>query len=799
MKLSNHNKIIIYVYYVLIILLGSGCGVWENFTTYFNLYYNTQDLFEKSEEQIKAQKKELFSTEIPSIPGAVNTNLIKVIEKCSNILQFNSESAYVEDALLMLGKSFYYQRNYQKALRKFNELKEGYAESDLLLEADLWIAKCEMRLRNYNEALTILSDVKKEAVEREDENIIREAYVEEISYWFSIEDYENAIATANEFMNVSEDDEIKARVWFEIGKLNLKINDVSNAIVAFENVFDYSPDFDLEFEAKLSYGVALRDDGRNEDALNVFNQMRREDKYKTDFAKIDFEIAKTNRSLGKIDEAVDLFSEVDTLYKNTPTSAAAKYELGQIYEYEYFKFDSAATYYKKASLSSLPQEYIQQAKEKNALFTRYSNLSKDVSGYGKQLFYLENPEEFVKDSVAYVEDSLAIAEEISNIKELQEIWAGLDSLINRQDTTGYFADSVRAIDSLIVADSTLIKDSLLVWIKNPKPEDSLFVASLDSLFNTDLFFRSTARYKQQLFDTRNRQSQLANQLPDSLKFKNNPPQRPAIQEDSLRTILAKSELQLGNLFLTELDFPDSSKWYYNNILQNYPDTRYQANTLYALGSYYLTVENKHLADSLFNIIYENYQSQSIVNAAADKLNKPLIDLNYNPASNDYEDAEYVMLNEDYDDAVVGFYDVYYNYPESPFAAKALYAAAWILENELLLPDSAVSVYDTLVSKYPASIYVRDIAGKLSMYKQDKRNKQLAIEDSIKSLTVVTTDSLASDSLHKPVITEIEKSDTTTVVSLGENKILEKERETGEEQVKTLPRIKEPLWNPRRKK
>ena len=243
--------------------------------------------------------------------------------------------------------------------------------------------------------------------------------------------------------------------------------------------------------------------------------------------------------------------------------------------------------------------------------------------------------------------------------------------------------------------------------------------------------------------------------------------------------------------------PDSAKSYYNNILTNYPNTKYYANTLYALGSYYLTIDDKERADSLFNIIYENYRTESIVNAAANKLNKPLIDLNYDPAKNDYEDAEYVMQNENYDDALELFYDVYKTYPNSPYAAKALYTSGWILENKLSQPDSAAAVYDSLVVKYPASVYVRSVAGKLSFYKQEQRRLQLAAVDSLNGFDISGTDSLALDSLDQ-TLAEYETISDTTQIALREEEQNPEEKKQ-DETVTTLPKIKEPPWNPRKRR
>jgi len=211
------TKKLIIVFFPLALL--NGCGVWEDFTTYFNLYYNTTDLFEEAEKTIKEQKRDLFSSEELPIPGTTNTQLTKVIEKSSKILQFNPESAYVDEALLILGKSFYYQKNYLKALRKFQELIATQPESDLRLETELWIGKTQIKLKEYPDALAQLKSVREKAIEDGEDEFIKDAYIEEIIYRNKIEEFQTAIALCNEFLGVSGDDVVNAEVVFELGKL----------------------------------------------------------------------------------------------------------------------------------------------------------------------------------------------------------------------------------------------------------------------------------------------------------------------------------------------------------------------------------------------------------------------------------------------------------------------------------------------------------------------------------------------------------------------------------------------------
>lgn len=784
------------------LLLITGCGIWENFTTYFNLYYNADELFEKSENLILEQKKELFSTEPPTLPGTAATDLQKVIEKCSNILQFSPNSSYVDEALMMLGKSFYYQKSYLKSKRKFEELIATQTESEYLLEARLWIGKCEMRMRNFTEGLTILTEVRTAAIEEDEEEIIQEAYIEEIVYRKTIEDYTGAIEAANEFLQVSDNDEIKADVWYEVGNLNMQIEDVENAVLAYQNVFEYSPDYELEVSAKLKLGRALRELGNNEEALALFEDMRSEDKYSEKYSDLDLEIGITQAVLGNYEEAIDQLTIVDTTYKNTQNAGVAKYELASVYETGLKQLDSAAIYYQKAATSQLPLEYIDLVKEKNRLFTRYTSLRSDQNKYGRQLFYLQNPDEFKKDSIQYVQDSLAIAEEIAEVQELKEIWSGLDTLMQgKQDTTGFYQDSLKVADTLItiLQDSLeyINRDSIFSWVRNPIYVDSLITQQFDSMFTNRIFDPNAKMVLEQ--QKREREmfaNQLVASLPDTLKFKNNPPKRPKIPEDSLKVLVSKNQLDLGNLFLSELHFPDSAYWYYSSNLTDYPNTPYYASTLFAMGSYYLTVDNKPKADSLFNIIYENYKNESIVNAAANMLNKPIIDLDYDPAMDAYKTAEEYLLSGEYYSALDKLETIPDLYPQSDVAPKAIYTSGWIEENELKNYNAAIQFYDTLIARYPASEYVRVVAPKVTFFKQEKRKQEMALQDSLQAFT--HSDSLASDTLMV-MEEEVLPQDTVQVAVSDDEQIQgQNGQQTVGEQPK-VPQMREPIWNPRKRR
>ena len=682
-----------------------GCGVWTNFTTYFNLYYDTSNLFSQAENDINQQKKDLFSNEDIQLPQSANASLAKVVEKCSQILQFHAQSSYVDDALIMLGKSFYYQANYQKALRKFEELIATQPKSDLIMETKLWIGKTQMKLKDFNNGLIMLKSVQATAEKNDENKIAQDALVEQAKYYIYQKDYNRAIDFSNQLLKVSKDDNIKAEVAYELGKLYSKVNDPNNAITSFEKVTTYSPTYDVEFNSQIELGKTLRETGQDDKALKVFDSMSKEQKNSDVMDVIFYQRGLTLYKMNKLQESVDQLIKVDTSYSRTPSAGLASLELGRIFLNDYKNFDSAGYYFNRAIISTAPQDSIAKAKTHTELIKKYkllySNYNNDLHEYN----YALDPNLFIKDSIAY----------INELEELKRESA---------DTVGYIFGKV---------------DTMNV---DKNKADSLNIAKMksDSLEIARRHADSLLTRNEKIGDVKMKLTE----APQAQMIERKPPVRPTQPIDTLKYQLVNSEFDLGNLLFTEFNLPDSAYKYYTDILTNYPGTSIQGSITYALGSYYLTINDTVKADSIFNYVYDHFKNESIVNAAADKLGKPLIDFNFDPARKLYSNAETQMLNGKFDSSASNFYQIYLTNPKSPFAAKALYATGWVLSNKLNLNDSAVVIYDTLTKLYPRTVYAQNVLPQLNYYKEEIARIKKAAEDSLLAIKT-KTDSLKSDS------------------------------------------------------
>ncbi|MDP3682696.1 MAG: tetratricopeptide repeat protein, partial [Ignavibacteria bacterium] len=400
---------ILFVLFSLLSISGlNGCGVWNDFTTYFNLYYNTSTLFDEAETAVQKAQTDVFATTEPNVPASAAASLNKVIEKCSKILQFNYESAFVDEALFMLGKSFYYQKNYLKALRKFQELIAKQSESEYVPETELWIVKTYFQLKNYSAAEKLLTEVIDKASAAKEDELLTKAIIVKVKFEIAGEKYSDAVKSLRSLVKVSDDGEINAQAKYQEGELLVKLGEKQEAAEAFNEVGNYSPTFEIALDAKINYGKIIRSLGKEDEALELFMNLLSKDKNSTSFDILNFETGYTYLLKKKYEDALTYFGIVDTGFTNSTSAGQARFEMGYIYEKVFFNFDSASIFYLKAQSAPSTEEYAPFIKNKASVFTKYEKLNNEQQENNQKLKYATDSTLFAKDSLEFViADSLA--------------------------------------------------------------------------------------------------------------------------------------------------------------------------------------------------------------------------------------------------------------------------------------------------------------------------------------------------------------------------------------------------------
>ncbi len=116
------------------VTLFSGCA-------YFNTFYNARQYFAQAEKEYESHNK---------LTSAANTYYQKVIEKSSKVIELYPDSKYVDDAIYLMGVSYFRLNEYRRARRKFEELLRYFPQSPYADKARIWLARIYMQNGDYD-------------------------------------------------------------------------------------------------------------------------------------------------------------------------------------------------------------------------------------------------------------------------------------------------------------------------------------------------------------------------------------------------------------------------------------------------------------------------------------------------------------------------------------------------------------------------------------------------------------------------------------------------------------------------
>jgi TolA-binding protein len=603
-------------FFLLVVFLPAivpGCSIWDSATSYFNTYYNAQRLFGEAEEEIWSQKEYQRLGRNYYLGPMTNANKAKftsVIEKCSKLLQYHPESNLVDDALFMIGMSYYYESDDQAAERKFRELLTQYPNSSLALRSRLMLAYCLYRENSKDSAATEARALCEVATQEGKDEILGHA-----SFLLGqLEQESENFDKARQFYLVAgengENPELRATAYFAAAEVAEKSNNFAGADSAYRLGEKVSRTYIGEYRGQIGTARMRALQGDYEGALRDLFEIRSNGNYREFFPEIYYEIANVYRSEGSLDEAKQEYAYIDTAYARTEYAANADYQLGLMYERRLRNLDSARVAYNRGR-TQWPAAAVT------------SIMTQKAEALGK---YVQCRNDLIR------------------IDSVRHVWVRMrDSILTTQDSS---KSSVSA----------------------GKPDSAMAPS----------------------------------------------PRRALPNIDSLDQKIANLQSDLGSLFYASLNRRDSVVYWYHQLVTRYPNHEAVPRALYTLAQIASqdSTRPNSMADSLYREIVNRFPSSVFAAECRRILGMPDEKKSQDSADAEYATAEKLLSDGKYADAVSGFHRIVDLYPGSPLAPRAQYAIGWVYENNLDRPDSAISNYQLLVSKFPTSPYVSRVQAKL---------------------------------------------------------------------------------------
>jgi TolA-binding protein len=634
---------------LLLSLTASGlpsCVATDFVSAYFNTYYNAQRLFNEAETEVFTQLDSRSGGRswlgTFGIAAGTKTKLQSVIEKCSKLLQYHPDSKLVDDALIMIGKAYYYEDENQQAERKFNEIISEYPDGSRAVEARLLLAYAQYRMNTREDARKTAQAVIDLAKKNDQPEMISRAALVLGQMAQEDKDYAGARENFDQAAQFGATPEQRSSASLMSAEMYRKMSMYREAEDAYRRAEKASDNYSGEYRGKVGALRMMEKQGRYDEALRGLRLLRTDAKNKEFFAEIELEVANTFRDSGDLPGAVNHYTIVDTTYPRTESSARSYFALGDLYEHTLYRYDSALVAYTKGRNEFPTADVTQLCVHRAEYLTRYFQFHGEIVKYDTVLALLQSPPDSLRG----------------------------------QRPTGPGIDSV----------------------KGQRPTSP----GIDTL------------------------------RPQVLS-------RPTITIDSANAKRETAVNELAGLFFVTIGIPDSAEYWYMRIVKDYPSGRYVPRALYTLAQIYAgrdSVGSKPAADSLYREIVRKFPRSDFAPEARRMLGLPPAVLTVDDAEKAYNQAERLMIRGDSVGAVEDFKKLARQYPGSPLASRALYAAGWIYENRLSNRDSAIASYTKLVALYPASPYAVRIAAKITEVNLNLKQKQAAASDTSASRRTV---------------------------------------------------------------
>lgn len=410
-------------WFSIVLLLMAGCSstgsgpistTYHNTTARYNAYFIANTRLQETEAALAASHERNFNDLLyifPPIDTAVasglKTELEDVMKKSSLIIERHENSKWVDDAYLLIGKSRFYGREFEKAVQTFKFINTNFEEEEETRHtALLFLSRTFMDMGELANAKAALDYIRKERPEGD--NLL--LYHLTAAHLYRLREDWNAMAAhLAEAAPMASNEQGQPKIYYMLGQLYQELNRPALAYEAYHEVIKSNPDYTLGFYARLNMAqvVNLGEEKDAEEIRHYFAKLLRDKKNVEYRDKIYYEQARFELRQDNETAAVrNLKQSIEASIENTYQKALSYRLLGEL-AYDDARYAEAEAWY-DSTLQFLPQTDA----DYTSLQTRYTILSDLVR----------------ETETIYLQDSLLTLSELDSL----ELYALADARIEEE-------------------------------------------------------------------------------------------------------------------------------------------------------------------------------------------------------------------------------------------------------------------------------------------------------------------------------------------------------------------------------
>ena len=264
--------------------------------------------------------------------------------------------------MVIIGKAWYYTRNFIGAAEKFEEVLT--LESRLHDEARFWLARTHIASGDYSLAYDLLqATLRRDEIDQRWEPQLHLALAD---LHVEREEWESAEQELHAGLQGARNKDLAGRGWFLLGQVYEALGRPEDAVEAYRRVGSFRPDYELLYAAQYSAVRLQADLGDPDEAMLALRRMERDDKHFDHREELLHLRGRILQELGSYEESLEIYNRLlyDRTLRAANVHAPTHYALGVYYrdvelDYPYAAahFDSAGRGLRVRPASGKPPQY----------------------------------------------------------------------------------------------------------------------------------------------------------------------------------------------------------------------------------------------------------------------------------------------------------------------------------------------------------------------------------------------------------------------------------------------------------
>jgi tetratricopeptide (TPR) repeat protein len=652
---------------------------YHNTTAHFNAYFIAKENIRMVEEAIESSHQNnydeilgvYFDIDSSTIDG-VRDKLDDAIVKGSLPIQRHENSNWVYPSYYLIGKARYYGGDFVNAIETFRFIYRNGEEDDIRQKALVGLMRSYIDYDEHANAMSVADYLRKENLSRANEVsfLLTKAYL-----FQRRENYEKMLENLSQAADLERNKKAKARYFFILGQLHQQMGHDNQAYGYYRKCLKSNPDYELSFYAKLNLAqvTRLEQTAGLKKIRKYFERLLKDQKNKEFVDRIYYEMANFELKNNNEEQAVQYFkSAIRASVSNPRQKGLAFLRLGELYYEHRRNYELAQAYYDSA-VNTLPreEENYEAIKERATILTDFITQLRTIQLQDSLLALSEMPTDALQQLLEqHVEDLERQRREEERAEQLKAARSAATS--NRPFGGGGFGDPFGAAD-MGVGDG-----------------DSWYFYNLTAVGAGRTTFRSRWGDRPLEDNWRRSQKQLAGNYGEAGTPEPDQPEQTIVadqeatetgdeigdlmatipfskedQEASLRKI-EEAYFKLGGIYNFQLDETDNAISTFEKLLERFPDSEFEPETLYLL---YLIYQETNKTPAI------GYKQRLIDKYPESIFAKLALNPNYKEESNEasqrlkrlYKIAYDYYRQEDFDQAKLLVSRALQQYPDNEFS------------------------------------------------------------------------------------------------------------------------------------